>query len=164
MAMKFFPLFFLNGLLLLVGCQHRGAHRTHVFIETVTMKHRTDDSFKGIVEALTGKESCGGRVLLRTDPQQRAGLYFTVIFGHTLTLIPEGTRIVLTFITDKSPKPVSYTWIFHRVKHTLLFQNELYLGVTGIPEMNASRSLIAWKIDIFAPDGRCLATRHSYAW
>lgn len=164
MAMKSFPLFFLWSLLLLTGCQHRGAQRTHVFIETVTMKHRTDDSFKGIVEALTGKESFGGRVLLRTDPQQRSGLYFTVVFGNTLTPIPEGSRIVLTFITDYSPKPVSYTWTFPKVKHTLLFQNELYLGVTGVPEMNASRSLIAWKIDIFAPDGHRLATRHSYAW
>lgn len=128
------------------------------------MATRNEDSFKGIVEAFRHKESKGGRVFLRTNPEKRAGVYFSVKFNHTIGLLPQGAKIVLHFITNANPKSESAIWTFPKVKHSLWLRNELYLGVTDDEHYASKKQLIAWQLEILHPDGHVMAHKESLAW
>ena len=187
---------------------------TKVLVDDIVLVSKSEDSYKGIIRAFTHKESKMGRVIVRSDPTQKAGLYFIVKLDCALSMIPVGSEFKVTFIGSDSPLEHVRTWRMPRVKHSLFFQNEIQLGMTdaastgliskeAVEELKnaeaakkydweqkkanpwdmkkkgddrnaeqidekaqrkVSNSLIAWKIEIFAPDGRCLATKTSYAW
>ena len=128
------------------------------------MKYKSDNDFKGIIESFTKTESKGGHVILRTDENQRSGLYFTVTFNNSLQLLPSGCLIRLSFVTNNTPTEQVQTWEMPEAKHSLLFQNEIYLGITNSEKALASASLVAWKVEILSHKGQVLATQKSYAW
>lgn len=146
------------------GCQHSVKSSKPISIVSVAMTTRSEDSFKGIVEAFQHKESRGGRIFLRTDPKNRSGVYFSVKFNHSISLLPQGSKIVLHFITNVNPKPESATWIFHEVGRSLFPRNEIYLGITDDEHYAEKKRLIAWQLDVLHPDGHVIAHRESLAW
>ena len=143
------------------ACQHK---QKHFYVHSITAKFRTDDSFKGIVESFKHSESKGGKIILRSQNDQRTGLYFTVKFNNSLALFKPGYQIKVTFITNLSTKEQSYTWIFPNVHHSLIFQNELYLGLTHDPQFSSTTQLIAWRIEIFDQYNQLISSKHSFAW
>ena len=145
-----------------VGCQH--VQRNKYCIDTLSASYRTEDSFKGIVEAFSKRESKGGRCILRTDKEQRSGFYFTVKFNHSLSLIPPHSKIRLSFITQHAPQEVISEWELPEISHSLLLQNELILGITDQPHFSASTKIIAWQVELLDPKGTILATQKSFAW
>ena len=155
---------FICSVLVFAGCQHTSKRVKPLLIESISMTTRSDDSFKGIVEAFQGRESKGGRVFLRTDPEKRAGVYFSVKFDHSIGLLPQGAKIVLHFITNADPRPECATWTFSEVKHSLWLRNELYLGVTDDEHYASKKQLIAWQLEILHPDGHVMAHKESLAW
>ena len=187
---------------------------TKVLVDDVVLVSKSEDAYKGIIQAFTHEESKMGRIIVRSDPTKKAGLYFIVKLDCALSMIPAGSEFKVTFIGSDSPQEHVRTWIMPQVKHSLLYQNEIWLGMTdaastGVVSKEAaeelqnaeaakqgdweqkkanpwdmqkkederkagqldekaqrkvSNSLIAWKIEIFAPDGRLLAVKTSYAW
>lgn len=128
------------------------------------MKFLSDDSFKGIVEAFQHSESQGGRVIIRNQPDQRSGLYFIVKFNNALSLLRPGTQVKVSFITQNSLKEQYFTWTLPEVKHSLIFQNELYLGITDNPCFSLNTQLIAWKVEVFDENNHLIASKKSFAW
>ncbi len=147
---------------LLAGCQH--IPKKKFSIDTLSATYRTEDSFKGIVEAFSKRESKGGRCILRTNEEQRAGFYLTVKFNHTLSLIPKHSKVRVSFITQHAPQEVTYEWEIPEVSHSLILQNELVLGITDHPQFSTSTKLIAWQVELLDPQGVVLATQKSFAW
>jgi len=145
-----------------VGCQH--VQKKQLSIDTLSATYRTEDSFKGIVEAFSKRESKGGRCILRTDEKQRSGFYFSVKFKHSLSLIPPHSKVRVSFITQHAPQEISYEWEFPEVSHSLVFQNELILGITDLSQFSSSTKLIAWQVELLDPQGVVLATQKSFAW
>ena len=187
---------------------------TKILVDDVALVSKSEHYYRGILHAFTHKESKMGRVIVRSDPNRAAGLYFVVKFHNGLSLIPTGSQFRITFIGSDSPQEHVRTWVMPKVKHSLLFQNEIWLGMTdavstGIiskevseelknaetakkedweqrranpwdlkkkedtykadqqeekAQRKVANSLIAWKIEIFAPDGRLLELKTSYAW
>ena len=133
-------------------------------MDTLSAIYRTEDSFKGIVEAFSKRESKGGRCILRTNEEQRSGFYFTVKFNHALSLIQPHSKIRVSFITQHAPQEITYEWEMPEVSHSLLFQNELILGITDHSQFSSSTKVIAWKIELLDPEGKVLATQKSFAW
>ena len=147
---------------LLAGCQH--IQKKKFSIDTLSATYRTEDSFKGIIEAFSKRESKGGRCILRTDEKQRAGFYFAVKFNHSLSLIPPHSKVRVSFITQHAPQEIIYEWEFPEVSHSLVFQNELILGITDLSQFSSSTKLIAWQVELLDPQGVVLATQKSFAW
>ena len=154
----------LCSMLIFSGCQHSSKMLRSISVTSVAMTTRNEDSFKGIVEAFQHRESKDGRVFLRTNPEKRSGVYFTVKFNHSIGLLPQGAKIVLHYITNVNPVPEIATWIFPEVQHSLLPRNELYLGITDDEHYAAKTLLIAWQLEILHPDGHVIAHRESLAW
>ena len=96
-------------------------------MDTLSAIYRTEDSFKGIVEAFSKRESKGGRCILRTNEEQRSGFYFTVKFNHALSLIQPHSKIRVSFITQHAPQEITYEWEMPEVSHSLLFQKVFQL-------------------------------------
>lgn len=144
------------------GCQH--VQKNKYSIDTLSATYRTEDSFKGIVEAFSQRESKGGRCILRTNEKERSGFYFTVKFNHSLLLIPPHSKIRVSFITQHAPQEVTVEWEFPQMHHSLIFQNELILGITDNPQFSSSTKIIAWQVELIDPNGICLATQKSFAW
>ena len=145
------------------GCQHVPQKRS-LKIDTLSLQYRTEDSFKGIIESFTQKEFISGRLFLRTNPDVREGLYFVLSFDGSLNCIPAGSIVKIAYITNLEPKEQITEWTIPTVEYSLIFQNELYLGITGDKKYSSQTKLIAWKIDITHPNGQLIATKHSFAW
>ena len=155
----------LCSVLILAGCQHSSSKMRHpISIVSVAMTTRSEDSFKGILESFQHKESKGSRVFLRTNPENRSGVYFTVKFNHSVGLLPQGAKIVLHYITNTNPVAESATWTFPEVKHSLWSCNELHLGITDDTHYAEKNQLIAWQLEILHPDGHVIAHEESLAW
>lgn len=152
------------SVLIFAGCQHPVRQPKPISIASIAMTTRSEDSFRGIVEAFQHRESKGGRVFLRTNPEKRSGVYFTVKFNHSIGLLPQGTKIVLHHITNVNPRPEVTTWTFPEVKHSLGLRNELYLGITDDEHYAEKHELIAWQLEILHPDGHVIAHKESFAW
>jgi|GEM_PF-3224757 hypothetical protein len=150
--------------LIFAGCQHSSKKLRPISIASIAMTTRSEDSFKGIAEAFQHREAQGGRVFLRTNPENRSGVYFTVKFNHSIGLLPQGAKIVLHYITNVNPVPQIATWIFPEVEHSLWLRNELYLGITDDEHYAAKKQLIAWQLEILHPDGHVIAHEESLAW
>ena len=148
--------------MLLAGCQH--IQKKKFSIDTLSATYRTEDSFKGIVEAFSKRESKGGRCILRTNEEQRTGFYLTVKFNHSLSLIPPYSKIRVAFITQHVPQEVTYEWEIPEVSHSLILQNELILGITDHSQFSSSTKIIAWQVELLDPQGAILATQKSFAW
>ena len=154
----------LCSVLIFAGCQHTSRKLHPISIVSIAMTTRSEDSFKGIVEAFQHKESKGGRIFLRTNPENRAGVYFTVKFDHSIGLLPSGSKIILHYITNVNPVAESATWIFPERTYSLWPYNELYLGITDDAHYAAKKQLIAWQLEIVHPNGHVIAHEESLAW
>jgi hypothetical protein len=156
--------------LLTIGCSkhvtrdtpHKMNTRLGAHFESLRMQYRGEDSFKGIIEAFKRSESKGGRIFLRSDPQCREGIYFIVVMNGTLQRIPEGSKIVLHFITDLTPHEAVCTWTVPNLRGCL--RNELYLGITDDKKYTSKTQLVCWKIFLYGPENQLMSELESFAW
>ena len=79
-------------------------------------------------------------------------------------MIPPCSKIRVAFITQHAPQELTYEWEIPEVSHSLIFQNELILGVTDHSQFSTSTKIIAWQVELLDPQGAILATQKSFAW
>lgn len=120
---------------------------------------RTVESFTRISEYFNGKENTGGQVMLRTQPQERAGFYFLCRVRNTQTPVA-GAKLLLHVITPHSPTAATYTYDVSLPKGDQVFQ----VGLTGSDWKNPEENPVAWQIELLDADGRKLATDESFLW
>lgn len=130
-------------------------------ISDVNFKEMTDAETRSIYEVFTGKEFGHGRLFLRTDKNSRDGLYFFVMFETYCKDILAGTKIKLWVHSNAYPVPRE--WTFEVPDNTTLLR-ELVLGITGADAKFVDEKVLAWKIEVFSPDGTPLTEKHSWLW
>lgn len=126
--------------------------------------YKKAEFFKRISEYFTGAESTGYRVILRTDPQQRSGLYFQSSLGVALRDLPAGSAFQVRFIRpDKPETTVSHTFA---IPADLLEsdKSQLWLGFTGADTPANDAPPVAWQIRVIDAEGKQLAATHSFLW
>ena len=115
-------------------------------------------SFKRIAEYFDGQEHTGGRIVLRTHPDQRAGYYFLVRTANPGAAQAVKFSLLLSLPGEPKPKTVAFTADLPAGAAVL------DLGLTGADWPDAKTNPVAWKLDLLAADGRVLATEKSYLW
>ena len=135
-------------------------HKSTINIKSLNVQYRTEESFHGIVEAFSRRESTAGRLFVRSNPQRREGLYFIVSVHGSIHRIPEGSQITIYFVTNLDPHAECHTWQLPSTKQH--FSNTLYLGLTD--KTYASVSVICWQVILSNAEGRPLGELHSFAW
>lgn len=120
---------------------------------------READSFKRISEYFDGKENTGGIVVMRTQPDARAGYYFLVrLKGMTAT----GSARFRLAIIPPAPAPART----HEFACQLDPRTPVYnLGLTGSDWPDAKAHPVAWRLEVVTEDGaRVLASQQSFLW
>ncbi|WPJ95083.1 hypothetical protein SH580_16785 [Coraliomargarita algicola] len=134
---------------------------TSVNIEEIKPRYIETESFKRISEYMSGKENLGDRVVLRTQPQERAGYYFTLILDTDVRRLPAGTVVVGEFYTKKSVEKQSHEFTLPNKRPTT---KEIFVGLTGEDWPEDSGVPAAWKFSLKDANGQQLGEKQSYLW
>jgi hypothetical protein len=139
-----------------------GVSTDGVVIAHVDQKFMEEAAFKRISEYFTGRENTSGRVIERTDPQQRAGYYFILsLEWHPHTTLPAGTQADLDYLRKNDPQPHHAHFVFSAAGGTF---NEILLGLTGAEWTDRNLTMVAWKVTLRDATGAVLADRQSFLW
>ncbi len=133
-----------------------------VAITHVDQRFIDDLEFRRISEYFTGNENTSGRIIERSDPQQRAGYYFILSLEfHPRTTLPTGTQADLDYIRKNHAEPLHQHFTFSADTGTW---NEILLGLTGSAWPDKDEAVVAWKITLKNAAGNVLADRQSFLW
>lgn len=135
-----------------------GATTEGVTLVRVFTGWRDVASFRRISEYFTGRENTGGEIVLRTNPEQRAGFYFQIRVANAGAARP--VQFQLQLIEQGSPTPHPTTFPAELPPGSTVFE----LGLTGPTWQDAKSQPIAWQVQVLAADGRVLASKKSYLW
>lgn len=120
---------------------------------------RNADAFDRISEYFGGQENTGRNVVLRTQPEPRAGYYFLVRVKNAAPLA--GAKFEVHVIRSDAPVPKIFTFPVSVPEKETVYQ----LGLTGTDWPGGEKANpVAWKITLVAADGRVLAEHKSFLW
>lgn len=120
---------------------------------------RDAESFERIGEYFGRGEGDSGGIVGRTQPDARDGYYFLVRVKSAAAL--PGARFELHIIRPDAPEPKPFSFPAALRSGETVFQ----LGLTGAAWPGGKQaSPVAWKLALFAPDGRLLAEHKSFLW
>jgi hypothetical protein len=119
---------------------------------------RNADAFDRIQEYFGGPENDGREIVLRTHPEQRAGLYFLV---RVKTPAAIDGRFLLQVVRPDAPDVRQYTFPVSLPARSLVAE----LGLTdgdwpGGREVNP----VAWKLTLLDGAGNPVASQQSFLW
>lgn len=120
---------------------------------------READSFDRISEYLGRGENTGGQLVLRTQPEVRAGYYFLVRIKCAAAL--PTAKFEVSVVRPDTPEPKIHTF------STALPAKEtvVQLGLTGNDwPTGAKANPVAYRIVLTAADGRVLGEHQSFLW
>jgi hypothetical protein len=120
---------------------------------------RNADSFDRIREYFGGQENTARNVVLRTQPEPRAGYYFLVRVKTASAL--SGAKFDVHVIRPDAPVPKVFSFPVAIPANETVYQ----LGLTGIDWPGGEKANpVAWKLVLVGADGRVLAEHKSFLW
>jgi hypothetical protein len=121
--------------------------------------YQSNESFEHVSEFFSGMENTTGHILLRSQPDTRAGYYFLTRFKNSGANAIEA-RVEVQLILPDSPKTLSYRFDTHLPKGN----HVLNIGLTGKDWPVANAQPVAWQVRLLTPDGQELAKHQSFTW
>lgn len=120
--------------------------------------YRSEESFQTIGEFFGRKEHTGGRILLRTQPDDRSGYYFLIRIRKT-DAIP-GALVRVQIIFSDSPVAKAFTLPVDIPQgHPVLS-----VGITGSDWLGPAIRPVAWRVALQRSDGIEIASEKSFLW
>ena len=124
-------------------------------------KYMEARSFARISEFFSGVENTSNRVIARSRPEERSGLYFVITLdGKTDRRFLGATTQVQLIVPDEAETrlysidlPIEYPK-----------SRELLVGITGADWPDSETVPLAWKITLFDAHDEILAQKESYLW
>lgn len=132
-------------------------------ISHVRWDYQNTAFFKRISEYFTNVENTGHRLILRTQPENRDGLYFQARLSRPASALPAGTSIEVTFLSPDSQTPVRYRFTIP-TDGTDTDKEQLWLGFTGEDAPKDEKPPVAWQIRALGANGEVLAGYDSFLW
>lgn len=132
-----------------------------VEIEYVAWYYKGENAFKRIAEYFGYGEQTGNKVLLRTQPGERAGLYFVLHLSDPADTLPGGSKFILSAVFPDSPSEKDFSFPLPE-SHTDYCV--VWLGLTGKDVPMDEEAPVAWRIQITDGLGTILAEKASFLW
>ncbi len=129
-------------------------------ITSVRMDYMTAPETRSLGEIFTGEEHNEGHLVLRSQPNKRAGMYFHVMTSGPDT-IPLASTIELSVDNTFTVGTRTFKYTVNE-SHGLL--REIRLGITGGDWPNKKARVNAWKIVIKNPAGKTVVEKRSWLW
>lgn len=127
----------------------------------VRPRYLTDEETRTIGEIFTGEEYTHGQLIIRTQPDKRAGMYFFVMFDYAPDEIALASTFELTVDSSDFAHPRTYKFVVPQT-HSVL--REIKLGITGSDWKTPKGKVNAWKLVLKSPAGKVLAEKQSWLW
>lgn len=124
-------------------------------------KYITDAETRTIAEVFTGDEFNYGHLVMRSQPDKRAGMYFSVMFGYAPDDISLACRFILEVDSTKHPHVRKFVF---DVPETSSVLREVKLGVTGSDWLGSDEKVNAWRLTLLSPSGKVLTQTQSWLW
>tara|TARA_Y100000385_G_scaffold110191_1_gene114405 strand:- start:764 stop:1246 length:483 start_codon:yes stop_codon:yes gene_type:complete len=134
---------------------------TSVEIEEIKPRYIETEQFKRISEYLTGKENIGDRVILRSQPEHRAGYYFILVLDKGVRRLPIGTVVVGEFYTPQALGKQTHEFTLPSQRAST---DEIFVGLTGEDWPKKDGVPAAWRFTIKDANGAILGEKQSYLW
>ena len=134
---------------------------TSIEIEEIEPRYIETEQFKRISEYMTGREHIGDRVILRTQPEHRAGYYFILILDNDVRRLPNGTVIVGEFYTQQKLGKQTFEFTLPNQRTST---DEIFVGLTGEDWSKKDAVPAAWRFTIKDANGNMLGEKQSYLW
>ena len=116
--------------------------------------------FTRISEYFTGHENQGHRVIVRSNPDYRGGLYFIIRFSESTRDFPKGLHLSMDYYSAKQGKLNHQEFALpYPMKRT----NKIFAGITA-EEIDEMVLPIAWRIQLIREDGSVYSELKSYLW
>lgn len=120
---------------------------------------RDAETFDTISEYFTGREDAGRRVILRSQPDARAGFYYLVRVAESAESHPS-SKFALHVFLPGTPDPKTFTFPTDVPARSTLFQ----IGLTGADWPGPEIHPVAWKLELLDAQGEVLASAQSFLW
>ena len=162
--MRALLLVFLTGLLTACGTTSTPREIAAVEILEILPRQMSTAQFQRIREYRTGSEHSGKRIILRTDPKQRDGFYFTLLLDSKLRRLPQGTVVVGEFYSKASADKQSYTFTLPADRPNT---KAVLVGLTGEAwPFTKAEDIVpaAWRFQLIGPDEQSFGQKQSYLW
>lgn len=125
-------------------------------------EYMEESDFKRIREFLTGVEEQGNRTIVRSQPDQRRGFYFSLRLGHRVKHLPRGTRLIAEIFTPNQTELQRFDIALPAKRGN---NRELLFGLSGTDwPFGYERVPAAWKFTLLDPNGKFLGSAQSYLW
>lgn len=134
---------------------------TSVEIKEIKPRYMETEQFKRFSEYMNGAEHQGGRMILRTNPEERDGYYFTLIIDKKVRDLPKGTVVIGEFFTPQSVEAQIHEFTLPNKRPKT---KEIFLGLTGEDWPQVGGVPGAWRFTIKNASGVTLGTKQSYLW
>ena len=100
-------------------------------------------------------------MVLRSNPENRNGLYFSLFIKDRIRSLPEGTKAIVEVLQPNSPDTQIYEY---SIPVNTSKSKELMLGITGANWPNEDDHPLAWRVRLVNAEGEELASDKSYLW
>lgn len=117
------------------------------------------DSFQSFYEYHTGRELVGKWKVLRSQPDERAGLYFVTRVKNPGDAVHGATFVIRVISPDATD-----TRVFNFPAEIPAGSQLFEIGLTGKDWAGARVMPVAWEIELNTADGRLLARKSSFLW
>lgn len=162
--MRVLFLVLLTGLLAACGTTSRPREVTAIEILDILPRQMKTQQFQRIREYRTGSEHTGKRIILRTDPKQRDGFYFTLLLDTKLRRLPQGTVVVGEFYSKASVEKQTHTFTLPADRPDT---KAILVGLTGDAwPFTEAEDIVpaAWRFQLIGPDEQSFGQKQSYLW
>lgn len=146
-------------LVLLLLCLATTARAGEVTFKRVWPQWYDADSFQSFYEDKTGRELTGKWIVVRSQPEDRAGIYFLTRVENPDTAV-KGATFTLRVIAPDSTETTTYNFPQDIPAGSHLFQ----IGLTGKDWNKPRVQPVAWQLELRSADGRILAQAKSFLW
>lgn len=131
-------------------------------VDYVSWYYKPESAFKRISEYFGGAESTRGRLILRSQAEQRDGLYFVLRTSGPLSALPADGTLTLEYIAAGDARP-------RQAHHPINIEatdsrREIWIGFTGTDAPGREDPPVAWSVVIRDASGSVVQSRNSHLW
>lgn len=131
-------------------------------IREIIPRYIETKDFVRVSEYMTGKENPGRRVIIRTNPKERAGYYFVLVLNRNVRKLPPDAYVQGEFYTVKSLDKQTQRFDLPAI---LPSTREIFIGLTGDDWPQKGEAIpSAWQFTIKNSREEILAQEKSYLW
>jgi hypothetical protein len=134
---------------------------SEIEIKLVQTRYFLEEDFVRIREYLNGKEFSGRRLAVRTQSDQRTGLYFVLTLSRNAAALPSDTKVRIEVLTEGELTARSFEFEIPKKRP---FTRDLFLGLTGSHWPNPNAVPLAWNISLMGPSEEIIDQQKSFLW